>query len=1101
MKSFAALASGLVLLAAAGGAAAAARPPSGPPPSAHARPELSLYDPAAVLHGGSSDLAKTPADSFNIYGGVRSDGSHSRLPEGQFNTLNWFPQLQGWNSVDLTEVPAHWHVSTFNAAILDAGVTHNHAMFDGVETGTSGFTTAPGYGNNWNDQLDWYGQANPAINTTTRLTFDFNHDTEPGYDFFRVQFDSAGTMVTLAEFTASNKNGAGQFITPVHFDGSVLFRPNMYVGTTSKFVHERLRVTSDGAWSDEDGLWPTSGAAQVDNVQVRFNGALVLQHGDGTASFEPLGGGVFDTESWSPVAADFAGDFGKLFPQLAAIDPCRIDLTPQIGFIDDGTPPRNAPTRSTGGSTSPTWGYGVEGGWVVNYTGGLTLGAQGINNEYWSPEIVWNDPTTTADDALTGGAFARWNVWQHLPLLNGMFWVWHVRSYPDPTGTWTSWQDRNFVYYGGGVALYATVQADVSDLLVNNPQKVQLALGTVDLADLFGYPGNDATPSPTFDNVSFWKYAATGPAFTTREIDLFNDAFATGGGFNYKRNPADLSVRMDMARDISTGTANAPGDSIIVDVVATVPGTTLAGPGPGGRPVMRWILDANPAFNAVRSLPPGAVAAGVSARGFSQWRGTANGDSARTAGGSAIAHRFFFDVPNDGPALRPYQTNEPKLFFPGDIVRYYIEARDSGAHSSTLPADTVGFARGVAYNRVFTIRALPTLRVTIAGHDTTVTQPRILVVNDFGHRGGEDEWLQAFGQNGLVEGVDFDTYTVQGPSSLVSNGIGSAGAHGANAQQLQGYSSVLYDCGNLSNGLISNGSNANGNDKGDDAGTLTGWRSQAADRFAAYFGDNIGAGLVSQGGTSLTFLANAMGVTYVADDVRLEIGDQTAPLAKPTGQGSTVGLFSQVYVAYGGCLSINQFDSMRPAAGTGAVRAHEFLSRSGVPGQYGPAASVYYARTDTLAGTPRRRVALTFPYGFLYVQDIIPKAPGGASGRAKLLAEILRAFGLPINNGGAVATDPVPVRRLVVEQNHPNPFNPATTIRFSAPARGHARVTIYNLRGEAVATLLDGTVEAGEQTVTWRGVDGRGRPVASGVYLYEVDGFGQSAVRKMALIR
>ena len=53
-------------------------------------------------------------------------------------------------------------------------------------------------------------------------------------------------------------------------------------------------------------------------------------------------------------------------------------------------------------------------------------------------------------------------------------------------------------------------------------------------------------------------------------------------------------------------------------------------------------------------------------------------------------------------------------------------------------------------------------------------------------------YLQAFRQNGMVEGVDYDTYTTKGSGSSVSNGLGSAGYHGANAGQLDGYDCIIY---------------------------------------------------------------------------------------------------------------------------------------------------------------------------------------------------------------------------------------------------------------------------------------------------------------------
>ena len=125
---------------------------------------------------------------------------------------------------------------------------------------------------------------------------------------------------------------------------------------------------------------------------------------------------------------------------------------------------------------------------------------------------------------------------------------------------------------------------------------------------------------------------------------------------------------------------------------------------------------------------------------------------------------------------------------------------------------------------------LPSL--TCGATDTDpCTQPRVLTWNDFGDRGGENELLQAFSQNGLIEFDDFDTYTTRGPSSLVSNGLGSAGRHGANSAQLAGYDCLVYECGDLSSGLISDGSGTGNNDKGNDVGTLTGWFSQPGNRW------------------------------------------------------------------------------------------------------------------------------------------------------------------------------------------------------------------------------------------------------------------------------
>lgn len=88
-----------------------------------------------------------------------------------------------------------------------------------------------------------------------------------------------------------------------------------------------------------------------------------------------------------------------------------------------------------------------------------------------------------------------------------------------------------------------------------------------------------------------------------------------------------------------------------------------------------------------------------------------------------------------------------------------------------------------------------------------------------------------------------------------------------------------------------------------------------------------------------------------------------------------------------------------------------------------------------------------------------------------------------------------------VEQNFPNPFNPKTTIRFALPAAARTTVTIFDLAGRHVKTLVDDELAAQSHEVTWTGDDARGQPVAAGVYFYEVSGGGHRAVGRMALVK
>ncbi|HEX5133608.1 MAG TPA: M6 family metalloprotease domain-containing protein [Candidatus Krumholzibacteria bacterium] len=95
----------------------------------------------------------------------------------------------------------------------------------------------------------------------------------------------------------------------------------------------------------------------------------------------------------------------------------------------------------------------------------------------------------------------------------------------------------------------------------------------------------------------------------------------------------------------------------------------------------------------------------------------------------------------------------------------------------------------------------------------------------------------------------------------------------------------------------------------------------------------------------------------------------------------------------------------------------------------------------------------------------------------------------------------VPARQLVLEQNHPNPFNPRTSIRFYLPARGPVELNVYDVRGALVRRLARGSFDAGSQTLVWDGTDDAGRPVASGIYVYRLTVDRHSLTRKMTLLK
>jgi hypothetical protein len=91
--------------------------------------------------------------------------------------------------------------------------------------------------------------------------------------------------------------------------------------------------------------------------------------------------------------------------------------------------------------------------------------------------------------------------------------------------------------------------------------------------------------------------------------------------------------------------------------------------------------------------------------------------------------------------------------------------------------------------------------------------------------------------------------------------------------------------------------------------------------------------------------------------------------------------------------------------------------------------------------------------------------------------------------------DPLPAM-FTLEQNYPNPFNPTTTIAFELAREEHVAVTVYDMLGRAVATLVNGNLTAGSHEVRFDGGE-----LPSGVYICRVTAGGFSQTRSMVLLK
>jgi len=105
---------------------------------------------------------------------------------------------------------------------------------------------------------------------------------------------------------------------------------------------------------------------------------------------------------------------------------------------------------------------------------------------------------------------------------------------------------------------------------------------------------------------------------------------------------------------------------------------------------------------------------------------------------------------------------------------------------------------------------------------------------------------------------------------------------------------------------------------------------------------------------------------------------------------------------------------------------------------------------------------------------------------------------IPVDEGGFAGLP----KSFVLHQNYPNPFNPTTTISFDIPEeKEHVKLTVYDLRGRHVKTLIDSELIPGNHRVSWDGRNDRGEVASSGVYFYTIKTGDHVATRKMTVVR
>jgi hypothetical protein len=959
-----------------------------------------------------------------------------------------YKSWQGWTRLDrCAQRDTFFHVDDF--AGLGGGDFGRLAPLEGTKSMWCGarassstpyvctFYDAPGYGNTWDQAL----ASDPrAYVGSVSLSYKLLWNCEPDYDYVRVEYDAGnGDWQALASYT-----GIGAAI-------GHLTLPLTQVSTKLRF-----RFTSDGAWSDEDGLYNSDGACIVDSIRVSDSG--------GYSNFEnfesaPIGAGRSGLWEAKPGPA-FGLHSGLMYAlSIGDRDPCNSNFSTQIVFFIGAPHPSSSYPglydtpfcEGPGGIEDPCQDEAV-----VSPIIDLTKYSTGCNS--------FQDGTIPEGDLPSlGGLRLKYTVYVDNPLNNLVFWNWHIRGF-SPSGCPWPWEGEDVIYYYWANGVYSFDTKDLGSFF--HGSRIQIALGIVDMCDVwYLINGNCAqhTPAPWYDNVRLYRFKSDGPQWYVRDLDLFQDNFPE------QEFMLESYVRADAANDINPNDKPVirPGDSIVVNCTSELGGGIAADPG-GGPAVYMHVK-----CTYIGPVPAKPDLFGPSLQGtygsYKSDDGTwtiIQADTARTPGGIQ-RDKYMFDL-NDS------------LFTRGYRIEYYFTARNAAGTETAIPK----WCR--SYGPYYEFTCLPT------------KNSDVLFVDDFTGRGSfagsvENYWIPTFHSALSSPNNWVDKYDVNGPTSGVSNGPGS---RAKTKQLVDQYRAIVWDCGDLTSITISDGTV--NSDKSNDCAMLINWFEQSEHVCGLWVcGDGVAGDLDDLASTpALTLMSTWCGVDFVAMSYFDETGGRSGGgIVSPLLTGETnAGIFVHAGVpdklyAFGGCPVINQFDVLEKTAN----------------GKYALSYPVYnatnrYAAIASETLNPAGYAVRTMWFGFSmqYLRDDVFSAPIDRFEIAKNVFDWMQFVTNPCCIGYADAEIPGAYK---LSQNFPNPFNPVTTIKFDMKERGPVTLRVYNVAGHLVRTLVDDVRDAAAYSIPWDGRNNIGSEVASGIYFYKMETKVFSETRKMVLLR
>ncbi|MBK7632119.1 MAG: T9SS type A sorting domain-containing protein [Ignavibacteriales bacterium] len=203
------------------------------------------------------------------------------------------------------------------------------------------------------------------------------------------------------------------------------------------------------------------------------------------------------------------------------------------------------------------------------------------------------------------------------------------------------------------------------------------------------------------------------------------------------------------------------------------------------------------------------------------------------------------------------------------------------------------------------------------------------------------------------------------------------------------------------------------------------------------------------------------GTYYQAEPIANSIFDGTGTISYDDGTHGTIN------VRY-------------PDVITGMNGGINCLQYSNVTNQF---AAVYYEGIFPGGSTNGKVVFVGFPFETIYPDEK----------RNIFLSKVISFFNSPVNISENLISEP---ESFELYQNYPNPFNPTTTIKFNLPEAGMVKLTLYNILGQHIRTLVNEFKESGVHTINLDASE-----LNSGMYIYKIESGSYTQTRKMTLVK